>query len=41
MSRADRNRLRRGEDPRVVMWRSVWCSSQYADWERRVKGGAP
>lgn len=40
MSRADRNRLRRGEDPRVVMWRSVWCSSQYADWERRVMGGA-
>ena len=39
ISRADRNRLRRGEDLRVVMWLSVWCSSQFADWERRVMGG--
>jgi hypothetical protein len=40
LSRADRNRIRRGEQPRVELMRSTWWSGSFDRWERKVVGAA-
>lgn len=41
MSRADRNRLRRGEVPRIELLKSTWWSLRFAIWEGQLlHGGA-
>ena len=36
LSRADRNRLRRGETPRVMLWKSTLVSDAWGQYKKRT-----